>query len=76
MRDFLAAIASRGTPVADIQEGYISTASCLLANVSLQLGRTLTWDPQAGKVVGDEEANRRLSRPYRAPWTHLAVANT
>jgi predicted dehydrogenase len=70
MRDFLAAIASRGKPVADIAEGYISTTSCLLANVSLQLGRSLTWDPQAGKVVGDEEANRRLTRSYRAPWTH------
>jgi hypothetical protein len=62
--------------VADIAEGYISTTSCLLANVSLQLGRTLTWDPQGGKVLGDEEANRRLTRPYRAPWTHPAVANT
>ena len=67
MKDFLAAIASRGKPVADIEQGYISTASCLLANLSLQLGRTLTWDPQAGKVVGDEEANRRLTRPYRSP---------
>src|SRR5437879_7457343 len=53
MKDFLAAIASRGTPVADIAEGYISTTSCLLANLSLQLGRSLTWEPQTGKVVGD-----------------------
>jgi predicted dehydrogenase len=75
MRDFLAAIASRGNPVADIAEGYISTTSCLLANLSLQLGRSLTWDPQAGKVLGDEEANRRLTRPYRSPWRHPAAAN-
>jgi hypothetical protein len=75
MKDFLAAIATRGTPVADIGEGYISTTSCLLANLSLQLGRTLTWDPQAGKVLGDEEANRRLTRPYRSPWTHPVAAN-
>jgi predicted dehydrogenase len=74
MKDFLAAIDTRGKPVADIGEGYISTASCLLANVSLQLGRTLSWDPQAGKVLGDEEANRRLTRPYRSPWTHPAAA--
>ena len=76
MKDFLAAIASRGRPVADIEEGHISTASCILANLSLQLGRTLTWDPQAGKVVGDDEANRRLTRPYRSPWHHPAAANT
>ena len=74
MKDFLAAIASRGKPVADIEQGSISTTSCLLANLSLQLGRSLTWDPQAGRVVGDEEANRRLTRPYRAPWPHPAAA--
>ncbi len=70
MKDFLAAIASRGRPVADIEEGSISTASCILANLSLELGRALTWDPAAGRVVNDEEANRLLRRPYRAPWVH------
>jgi predicted dehydrogenase len=72
MRDFLAAIESRGKPVADIEEGYISTTSCILANLSLKLGRSLTWDPEAGRVVGDDEANRLLKRPYRAPWVHPA----
>jgi len=57
-------------PVADIEEGYISTACCIMANLSMELGRSLKWDPKAGKVVGDDEANRRLTRPYRAPWTH------
>jgi predicted dehydrogenase len=70
MKDFLAAIASRGRPVADIEQGYTSTTSCILANLAMQLGRTLTWDAQAGKVVGDDEANRRLTRPYREPWVH------
>jgi predicted dehydrogenase len=72
MKDLLAAIASRGRPVADIEEGCISTSSCILANVALKLGRTLTWDPKEGRVVGDEEANRLLSRPYRSPWVHPA----
>ena len=70
MQDFLAAIASRGKPVADIEQGYISTASCILANNALRLGRTLTWDAEKGQVVGDDEANRLLHRPYRQPWVH------
>jgi predicted dehydrogenase len=70
MKDFLGAIASRSRPVADIEEGHISTASCILANLSLSLGRSLTWDAQAGRVVGDDEANRLLARPYRKPWVH------
>jgi predicted dehydrogenase len=73
MKDLLAAIASRGRPVADIEEGYISTASCILANLSMQLGRALVWDQEAGKVVGDDEANRLLARPYRQPWIHPAA---
>lgn len=70
MLDFLKAIASRGKPVADIEEGYISTTSCILANLSMQLGRSLAWDPAKQRVAGDEEANRLLRRPYRSPWVH------
>jgi predicted dehydrogenase len=70
MKDFLRAIGSRGRPVADIEQGYISTASCILANNALQLGRTLTWDPQKQAVVNDQEANQLLRRPYRQPWHH------
>jgi predicted dehydrogenase len=70
MKDLLRNIASRGKPVADIEQGYISTTSCILANLSMKLGRELTWDPVSGKVVGDEEANTLLRRPYRSPWVH------
>ncbi len=70
MRDLLAAIDKRGRPVADIEEGYISSASCILANLSQELGRTLRWNPTVQKVEGDEQANRLLARPYRAPWKH------
>jgi predicted dehydrogenase len=72
MNDFLKAIANRGKPVADIEEGHISTASCILANLSMQLGRTLTWDSAKQQVVGDDEANKLLRRPYRKPWVHPA----
>jgi len=70
MKNFLAAIDARSKPVADIEEGYISTTSCILANMSMKLGRTLAWDPQAGRIAGDEPANQLLARPYRAPWVH------
>jgi predicted dehydrogenase len=73
MQDFLAAVDARSKPVADIEEGHISTASCILANMSMKLGRTLAWDPQAGRIAGDQEANRLLARPYRAPYAHPAV---
>jgi len=70
MRDFLANIASRGKPVSDIEQGYISTSSCILANLAMKTGRTLTWDAEKQRIAGDEEANRLLQRPYRQPWIH------
>ena len=56
--------------MADIEEGHISTACCILANNSMKLGRSLTWDAQKQQVVGDKEANALLRRPYRRPWVH------
>lgn len=70
MRNFLASIDARSRPVADIEQGYISTASCILANMAMTLGRTLTWDPAKHRITGDDEANRLLRRQYRKPWIH------
>ena len=70
MRDFVSAIDNRAKPVADIEEGYISTASAILANLSMRLGRTLHWDAVRHDVIGDPEASRLLRRTYREPWVH------
>ena len=70
MQNFLASIDKRSHPVADIEQGYISTASCILANNSMKLGRSLTWDPEKQLVVADSEANALLHQEYRAPYTH------
>jgi predicted dehydrogenase len=70
MQDFLAMIDTRGRPASDIEEGHISTSSSILANIAMQVGRTLTWDAKQQQVVGDEQANRLLQRPYRQPWVH------
>ena len=70
MRDFLAAIQKGSKPIADIEQGHISTASCILANMSMQLGRPLVYDHQKRQITGDPEANALLQRPYRQPWVH------
>jgi predicted dehydrogenase len=75
MKDFLAAIQNRSKPVADIEQGVTSSIASILANISMQVGRTLTWDNSKGEIVGDAEANKLLRRPYRAPWKHPEVAS-
>ncbi|CCG99367.1 oxidoreductase domain protein [Fibrella aestuarina BUZ 2] len=70
MLNFLDAIDKNSRPVADIEEGHISTASCILANLSMKVGRPLVYDPQKRIVVGDPEATKLLERTYRAPYKH------
>ncbi len=70
MLDFLNAIETKTFPVADIEQGHISTASCILANISMKLGRPLVYDPAKRIVTGDEEATKLLQRTYRGDYVH------
>lgn len=70
MRNFLEAIEKGQKPIADIEQGHISTASCILANMSMQLGRPLRYDPVAKNIPGDAEATALLARSYRKPYLH------
>ncbi|MGI6456544.1 MAG: Gfo/Idh/MocA family protein [bacterium] len=69
MLNFLHAIDNRTKPVADIEQAYISSASCILANIAMQTGKTITWDEEKGQST-DAEVNQLLRRPYREPWKH------
>ncbi len=70
MLDFLSAIENGTRPVANILDGHTSTASCILANLSMDLGRPMVYDPEKRIVVNDSEATHLLARPYREPWEH------
>nr|UXE44376.1 inositol 2-dehydrogenase/D-chiro-inositol 3-dehydrogenase [uncultured bacterium] len=71
--NFLKCREDRSRPVADIEQGHISSSSCILANISQSLGgRTIVWDAEKHQCVGDDEANKLLKRPYREPWKHPA----
>ena len=70
MIDFLAAVDKRGRPIADIEEGHISTASCILANISAEVGRALVYEPKKRAVREDKQSTKLLRREYRKPWKH------
>lgn len=67
-RNFLDCVASRELPICDVEIGHRSATVCHLANHAVRLGRKLTWDPAAEKIIGDDEATKALERPYRKPW--------
>jgi len=68
--NFLKAVRSRnrGDLNCDILEGHISATLCHMANTSYRVGRTLAFDAKGETFGADSEANRYLSREYRAPF--------
>lgn len=68
-KNFLDCIRSRKLPICDVEIGHRSATACHLGNIAVRLGRKIPWDPVKQEIVGDEEAQRMLSRPHRAPWS-------
>ena len=53
---------------ASIEDGHFSTTLCHLGNISYRVGRSVTFDGAAERFVGDDDADKLLSRKYRAPY--------
>jgi myo-inositol 2-dehydrogenase / D-chiro-inositol 1-dehydrogenase len=66
MGNFFDCVKSRQQPLSDIESQHRSATTCHLANLSIRLGRTLAWDPEAEQFVDDPEANEWLTRQRRA----------
>ncbi|MFH1264233.1 MAG: Gfo/Idh/MocA family oxidoreductase, partial [Planctomycetota bacterium] len=68
MGNFFDCIRQGRKPISDVESQHRSVSTCHLGNISMHLGRTLTWDPDSERFPGNEEANARLSRPQRVPY--------
>jgi predicted dehydrogenase len=66
--NFLECVRSRRDPVSTLESGHRATILGNAADIAVRLGRKLKWSPEAERFVDDDEANRRLSQPMRAPW--------
>ena len=67
-KNFLDCVKSRKETAAPAEVGHRSFSLCCMGNISMLLKRKLRWDPEAERFIGDDEANRMLSRSMRAPW--------
>jgi hypothetical protein len=70
-KNWLECVLSRQTPLAPADIAHYSNTACIVSWIAMKLGRPLTWDTQAQKFVGDEQANAMLTRPERAPYGAL-----
>lgn len=68
--DFIDSIETGRKPTCDVQIGHDATNLSLLGMLSLKLGRSIQWDGEKELVVGDDEANKLLKRPYRGSWKY------
>src|SRR5262249_29718172 len=68
-RNFIDCVISRRETAAPVEVAHRSITICHLGNIAMRLKRkSLRWDPVKEQILGDAEAARMLSRPYRAPW--------
>ena len=65
MENFFKCVKDRSEPVSDVFSHHRAMTTCHLANISIRLGRKLTWDPKTEQIVGDSDANAWLSREQR-----------
>ena len=67
-RNFLDCVKSRKPTIAPVETAHHSVIPGHLGLISMLVGRKLRWSVRREKILGDEEASKLLSRPYRAPW--------
>lgn len=68
--DFVSSIENKKLPFCDIEKGHLATNISLLGMISYKLGRSIEWDGQSEKIIGDKAANKLLSRDYRGQWRY------
>ena len=70
--DFLKAIRTGSKPVSDIGDVHLATNMALLGMLSMKHGKSIEWDGENERIVGDEAANKLLRRDYRKGYEYPA----
>jgi predicted dehydrogenase len=68
-RNFLDCIKSRQPAIAPVETAHHSAVPGHLGLISMLVGRKIRWSVEHEKIIGDPEASKLLSRPYRSPYT-------
>lgn len=67
-RNFLDSVKSRQPTITPVEVAHHSAVPGHLSLISMLTGRKIKWDAKKEVILGDKEASKLLSRPYRAPW--------
>jgi predicted dehydrogenase len=67
-QDWINGIKTRSPTMAPAEDGHRTSSFCHLCLTACLLKRKLKWDLVREKFIDDEDANRMIFRPARAPW--------
>ena len=67
-RNFLDCVKSRKPTITPVETAHHSAIPGHLGLISMFVGRKINWSVKHEKIIGDIEASKLLTRPYRAPW--------
>jgi predicted dehydrogenase len=65
---FLSVVRGKEAELCPLDEAIISDTISHMGDIAIRTGRKVTWDPKAGEVVGDLEANKLYVREMRSPY--------
>lgn len=68
VRNFLDCVKTRRRPIAPAEGAHRANSTCQIANICVELGRKLEWNPANEQFVDDPMADRKLARVMRQPW--------
>lgn len=66
--DFLSCVRSRKDPVSNIDATHVASCLGLISEIAARMETKLKWDPKKEKFIGNDEANKRLTRPMHNGW--------
>jgi len=65
--NFIECVKSRKPTITPVETAHHSALPGHLGLISMLVGRKIKWDVAKEEIIGDPEATKLMSRPYRAP---------
>lgn len=67
--NYLDCVRSRKPTISPVEVAVQGDALCHVSDIAIRLKRKLEFDPSTETFINDADANKRLKRPMRAPWS-------
>jgi predicted dehydrogenase len=68
VRNFIDCVKSRKEPVCPVEMAIRCDTIAHMVDVTARTKRVITWDPKTEQIIGDAEAAKMVTRPYRDEW--------